>query len=317
MMYKGFNEDMTCRNFQYKVGEHYKEDRAELCETGFHACEFPLECFDFYSPNDSIYHGVDLDELSEEQEDDSTKRVGKSIYIRGKLSSKEMLEHALKYVHDETPYSYQWKSNDTTTISDRYKFCAAVNEGTQSVASVNGEHSVANTGSSHSVACATAGSSGALTEAHHSIAAVTGNACLAVADKAYSIAAATGENSRAETRYDDCVAVATNMASTASATNTRSVALATFTQSRAEAFGEATAISLGPGGLARGGIGSWLILADWRITSDKKGWKFVITKIHSVQVDGEKILPDVWYMVSNGKVVRAENQINDEDEGGF
>lgn len=317
MMYKGFNENMTCRNFQYKVGEHYKEDRAELCEAGFHACEYPLECFDFYSPSDSIYHGVELDELAEEQEDYSTKRVGKSICVGERLSSKEMLEHALKYIHDETPYSYQWKSNDMTTVSDIQGFCAVVNVGAQSVASVSGEHSVANTGSSHSIACATAGSSGTLTEAHHSIAAVTGNACLAVADKAYSIAAATGENSRAETKYDDCVAVVTNMASTASATNTRSVALATFTQSRAEAFGEATAISLGPGGLARGGIGAWLILADWRMKRDDKGWKFAIGKIHSVQVDGEKILPDVWYTVSNGEVVRAENQINNEEEGDF
>lgn len=35
---KGFNKDMTCRGFQYKEGETYEEERAECCETGFHAC---------------------------------------------------------------------------------------------------------------------------------------------------------------------------------------------------------------------------------------------------------------------------------------
>jgi hypothetical protein len=29
--YKGFNKDMTCRDFQYKEGESYEESRAEAC----------------------------------------------------------------------------------------------------------------------------------------------------------------------------------------------------------------------------------------------------------------------------------------------
>ena len=34
--FKGFNKDLTCRGFQYKVGETYEEEKAELCHTGFH-----------------------------------------------------------------------------------------------------------------------------------------------------------------------------------------------------------------------------------------------------------------------------------------
>lgn len=41
--YKGFNKDMTCRGFQYEEGKEYEEDRAEACNFGFHACEYPLD----------------------------------------------------------------------------------------------------------------------------------------------------------------------------------------------------------------------------------------------------------------------------------
>lgn len=48
--YKGFNKDMTCRGFKYKVGEEYEEDKVVVCDSGFHACEYPSDCFKYYSP---------------------------------------------------------------------------------------------------------------------------------------------------------------------------------------------------------------------------------------------------------------------------
>lgn len=54
--YKGFNNDLTCRGFQYKEGETYHAEKAELCKEGFHACENPLDCFEYYKPGNSVYH---------------------------------------------------------------------------------------------------------------------------------------------------------------------------------------------------------------------------------------------------------------------
>ena len=58
--YKGFNKDLTCRDFQYEVGKEYETERAECCKTGFHACEYPLNVLNYYSPNRSIFHEVEL-----------------------------------------------------------------------------------------------------------------------------------------------------------------------------------------------------------------------------------------------------------------
>lgn len=57
--YKGFNKDMKCRGFQYEEGKDYETDRrAEACKTGFHACEYPLDCFGYYAPASSEFHVV-------------------------------------------------------------------------------------------------------------------------------------------------------------------------------------------------------------------------------------------------------------------
>lgn len=45
--YKGFDKDMKCRDFQFAEGETYHEDKAELCNSGFHACTMPLDVLDY------------------------------------------------------------------------------------------------------------------------------------------------------------------------------------------------------------------------------------------------------------------------------
>jgi hypothetical protein len=47
--YKGFDENLCCRGFQYEVGKEYEMDgEVNCCERGFHACESPLEVLGSY-----------------------------------------------------------------------------------------------------------------------------------------------------------------------------------------------------------------------------------------------------------------------------
>ena len=102
--YKGFNKDMTCRDFQYKEGESYEEPSAKACERGFHACEYPLDCLGYYSPNESVYHVVEQSgEISRHSDDTkvaSTKiKIGAEINIAGLV--KAAIEYTMKRVNPE------------------------------------------------------------------------------------------------------------------------------------------------------------------------------------------------------------------------
>lgn len=69
--YKGFNKDMTCRGFQYEEGKEYEEESVEVCDHGFHACEYPLDCLNYYSPNESVYHEVEQSGEIQKHNDDT------------------------------------------------------------------------------------------------------------------------------------------------------------------------------------------------------------------------------------------------------
>ena len=62
--YKGFNQDMTCRGFQYEQGKTYELAHPEavlLCHIGFHFCEKLTDCFEFYDKFDSRFCEIEAD----------------------------------------------------------------------------------------------------------------------------------------------------------------------------------------------------------------------------------------------------------------
>ena len=53
--YKAFNADLTCRGFQYEIGETYKMDgEPSLCDRGFHFCRTIADTYNFYPMSDDI-----------------------------------------------------------------------------------------------------------------------------------------------------------------------------------------------------------------------------------------------------------------------
>ena len=50
--FKAFNNDLTCRRFQYEIGKIYEmKETPKLCERGFHFCRTIAECYNYYDMN--------------------------------------------------------------------------------------------------------------------------------------------------------------------------------------------------------------------------------------------------------------------------
>ena len=142
--YKGFNEDLRCRDFQYEVGKEYEENRAELCECGFHACENPIDVFNYYPPTDSRYCEVELSDVADEESSDS-KRCGKRIKINAEIGIKGIVDAFVKFTLDRVDWKKE-KSNNTgnwSAATNTGNWSAATNTGNWSAATVEGKESIA------------------------------------------------------------------------------------------------------------------------------------------------------------------------------
>ena len=99
MYYKGFNKDMTCKGFQYEEGKEYHEEEAIVCRKGFHACEYPLDCFNYYNPAESVFHKVELGEDAHGGGND-TKKCSKSIKVGARLDIVGIVKAAINYTRE-------------------------------------------------------------------------------------------------------------------------------------------------------------------------------------------------------------------------
>ena len=118
--YKGFNKDMTCRDFKYEEGKEYeiKED-VKCCENGFHACEYPLDCFYYYAPSESVYHEVKQSgKLS--RDNDDTKVASSKIKIGAAISIAGIVKASFEYIKaraDETKAHHSVDNNKANSAT--------------------------------------------------------------------------------------------------------------------------------------------------------------------------------------------------------
>ena len=150
--YKGFDKDLKCRGFQFEAGKEYREEKADICKSGFHACENPLDVFKYYPPATSRYCKVDLD--ANEQKEDDSKRVGKKILILDEISLQDMINAGIAYIEagvnweDSASTNTGYRSASTNTGDSSVSintgdYSASTNTGDHSAAVVEGEESVA------------------------------------------------------------------------------------------------------------------------------------------------------------------------------
>ncbi|MBR3499706.1 MAG: hypothetical protein IKO05_12100 [Selenomonadaceae bacterium] len=140
--YKGFDKDLKCKGFQYRVGETYKFDgEIKICERGFHFCDIPTAVFEYYSPADS--HFALVEATGSIADDGKHKFCTDEIKIVKELTLAEM---AGAITDKEVNTGYHSAASNTgacSAASNTGSHSAASNTGSYSAASVSGKSSVA------------------------------------------------------------------------------------------------------------------------------------------------------------------------------
>ena len=270
--YKGFDKDLKCKGFQYKVGEVYEHDGpVKACNSGFHACERPLDVLTYYPPARSRFCVVEQFGTVSRDGSDS-KAASSKIKIGAEIGIPGLVKAQIEYVKDHT----------TTEYTDPDK--ATAGDSGAATAGYKGAATAGNFGAATAGNCgaATAGDSGAAT-AGDSGAATAGDSGAATAG--YK-GAATAGNCGAATAGDSGAATAGNCGAA--------------TSRGAVSVGENGAgLVRGNGVKVRGGIGAVLVIVEENEDSyDIAAWKAIV-------VDGDVIKADTWYCLKNGQLVQA------------
>ena len=196
--YKGFNKDMTCRGFQYEVGKEYEHnDEVEACASGFHACENPIDCLRYYSPNNSVFHEVELSGKTATHDDDS-KIAASHIKIGAQIDIPRICRVAFEYVKSRCTNECNAEPGKPATAGDSGAATAG-----DSGAATAGNYGAATAGN---YGAATAGNYGAATAGYRG-AATAGNSGAATAGDSGAATSrgksSSGENGLSVARGND------------------------------------------------------------------------------------------------------------------
>ena len=300
-LYKGFDKNMKCSNFQYEEGKTYTHPGTpKLCDEGFHACEVPLDSLKYYAPADgSIYREVGMEGVTDEHAEDS-KRVGKVIKIGAKLSIRSLVLLSIHIIKQKTEGS--------PAATSKYKSTAATSGDYSTVATL-GYYSTAATSGGYSTAATSGGYSTAANSGEYSTAATSGGYSTAATSGDYSTAATSGFKSTAATSGYKSTAATSGVYSTAATSGYKSTAATSGEYSTAATSGdkstavvegkESIALAGGYKSMAKGALGCWLVLAE---RDDENH----ILGVKAIKVDGGRIKADTFYILKDGEVVAYE-----------
>ncbi|EAX1980564.1 hypothetical protein AOC82_12070 [Salmonella enterica] len=275
--FKGFNKDLTCRDFQFAIGETFHHDgKVEACGSGFHACECPFDVFSYYPPAESRYAETISFGVIDREEEGDTKIASASITIKSELTLPQFIQRGIEWIWSKID-----KSLEQQIMTGNRS--AATNTGNQSAATNTGNQSAATNTGNRSAATNTGNRSAATNTGDQSAATNTGNRSAATNTGYQSAATNTGYQS-----------AATNTGDQSAATNTGC-------QSAAEVSGsQSVAASLGIKGKSRASEGGAIVLCY----RDKNG---ELIHIRASKVGENGIMPNTWYQLNeDGEFVECE-----------
>ena len=328
--YKGFNKDMTCRGFQYEEGKEYEEESVEVCDHGFHACEYPLDCLEYYSPSESVYHEVEqsgeIQKHNEGTKVASTKiKIGAEISIAGLV--KAAIEYTVKRVNKDAESNKKRGASSATgykgaSSATGYKGASSAT-GYKGASSATGYKGASSATGDCGASSATGYKGASSATGAYGASSATGDCGASSATGYKGASSATGCKGASSATGDYGASSATGYKGASSATGDYGASSATGDCGASSATGyygassaeykDAVAVAWGYKSKAKGVLGAFLVFADWEYTGSEDDTEYdrnnqsawVLNGAKMVQVDGENIKPDTWYTIENGEIAEV------------
>ena len=101
--YKGFDENLCCRGFQYEIGKEYvHEGEIECCENGFHACTNPFDVLDYYEADGKNRYCEVEQSGSKKTGNGDSKQASSKIKIKAEIGMAGLFKAGVEGIKEKT-----------------------------------------------------------------------------------------------------------------------------------------------------------------------------------------------------------------------
>ena len=279
--YKGFNTDLTCRDFQYEVGKEYEQNgEIEACNNGFHACENPMDVFEHYliEKDGHIARFCEVEQSGMiDREDD--KVASSKISIKAEVKFADFVKLAVDFVLEKCKVG-KGNSGDFTQLASSGYYVKLASSGDYAKLASSGDFTqLASSGDSAKLA-----SSG-----DYAKLASSGDYAKLASSGYYAKLASSGDYAKLASSGD--------YAKLASSGYYVKLASSGDYAKLASSGYYAVVMAAGYNSQAKAKKGSWITLAEW----DSLDGNLTPVCVKTEQVDGERIKEDTWYKLINGQ----------------
>ena len=318
--YKGFDKNMKCRGFQYEVGKEYEMDgEIKYCNRGFHACKSPMEVWDYYDMLNSRYAEVEQSGKIEKEEN-STKVCSSRIKIKAELKLADIINIGVEWLKDITSPSKVKADGVLNDNGNRRKQIGSSGDSAQ-IGSSGDSAQIGSSGDSAQIGSsgdsAQIGSSGDSAQIGSS-----GYSAKIGSSGDYAKIGSSGDSAKIGSSGDSAqigssgdsaqIGSSGDSAQIGSSGDYAKIGSSGYSAkigssgdyAKIDSTGEDSVIMCASNSSrAKAKVGSWITMAEWKWSDEKK--RDVPVCVKTEYVDGENIKADTWYQLKNGKFVEV------------
>ena len=328
--YKGFDKNMQCRGFQYEVGKEYEMDgEIKCCNRGFHACKSPIEVWDYYDMLNSRFAEVEQSGKIDEEEK-STKVCSSHIKIKAELKLADIINIGVEWLKDVTSPSKVKTDGALNDNGDRKKqivssgdyaqigssgdYAKIVSSGYSAQIGSSGYYAKIGSSGDYAQIGSSGGSAKIVSSGYSAQIGSSGDSAKIGSSGDYAQIGSSGDYAQIGSSGDYAkIGSSGDYAQIGSSGDYAQIGSSgDYAQigssgdyAKIDSTGEDSVIMCaGNSSIAKAKVGSWITLAEWEWSDEKK--RNVPVYVKTEYVDGENIKADTWYQLKNGKFVEVE-----------
>ena len=316
--YKGFDENLCCRDFQFKVGEEYEQqDEIKCCDNGFHACTNPFDVLNYYDV-DGKNRFCQVEQYGTiDNSNKDTKQASSKIKIKAEIGMTGLFKAGIEWINEktnpiliinETKNKNDNLSGDSAQIGSSGDSAKIGSSGYSAQIGSSGDY--AQIGSSgYSVQIGSSGYSAQIGSSGYSAQigssgdfaqiGSSGDYAKIGSSGYYAKIGSSGNSAKIGSSGDSAQIGSSGYSAKIGSSGYFAKIGSSGNSAKIDSTGEDSVICCtGDNSIVKAKKGSWITLSEWKYSEEKK--HYIPFCVKTEFVDGERIKENTWYKLVNG-----------------